>query len=132
MKELKVIGRIMLAVAGIILLVAAVPVIMGSVNYLNTNGAWWNFGDEVARNHMFTVLAQGVNALGGVLALVACLMGKKSLLLALYAVIMMIHPVYVVVTGVQGGTITWDWNQILLLVEEFGVPLLYFIGFVLV
>ena len=132
MKVIKIIGRLMLLAAGIILLSVAIPQVMGAVNYLNTNNAWWNFANEVARNNMVTVLGQGLNGLGGVIALIACLIGRKSVLLALYAIVMMISPVYTVVTGVQGGSITFDWQQILLLVEQFGVPILYFLGFLLV
>ena len=76
MKVIKIIGRLMLLAAGIILLSVAIPQVMGAVNYLNTNNAWWNFANEVARNNMVTVLGQGLNGLGGVIALIACLIGK--------------------------------------------------------
>ena len=132
MKLIKIIGRILLAIAGVILLAVAIPQIIGAVNYLNANSAWWNFSDQLATSNMWVVLGQGLNALGGVIALLACLIGRRSVLLALYAIVMMIHPVYTVVTGVQNGTITGEWSQIWLLIEQFAVPLLYFFGCLLV
>ena len=133
MKLIKIIGRILLIVAGIWLLAQAIPIMIPAINNLNSTNSWWNFGDVTARDNMVTVLGQGINALGGVIALLAALIGKKSMLLGLYAILMMVAPVYTVVTGVQHGTITGnDWNKIWMLVGQFACPIIYFVGFLLV
>lgn len=132
MKYVKTVGRILCLAAGIMLLATAIPFMIEDINYLNTNNAWTSFTDETARTHMFSVVGQGLNCVGGVMALVAAMLGRKSFLLALYAIVMMINPVYVVVTGVQAGTLNYNWDGILKLLAQFGIPVIYFLGCLLV
>ena len=128
MKVINAVGRILLIAAGVMMLAAGIPLMIEAVNYLNTNNVWWNFGDPTARQYMWNLLGHGLNALGAVIALVAALLGRRSGWLALYAIVMMITPVYTVVTGVQNGTLTWDWNKIWPLIVQFAAPLMYFFG----
>ena len=47
------------------------------------------------------------------------------------AIIMIISPIYTLVVGIQNGTIN-GWQPILQYVGQFALPLLYFIGFLLI
>lgn len=127
---MKVVGRIILIVVGIIMLVAAVPIIIESVKQLSTMG-WQEFFQDPSKLSIFaTIIGQGINAMFGLTALIAGIIGKKSFRLALCAIIMMIAPTVTVVTAVQAGR-ALDFNFWLLTVSSYLLPLLYFVGFLL-
>ena len=124
-----VIARIILLVVGALIVFAAALRIMDAVKVLNDPATgWWNFGNEIARNAMLAVLLGGVNALIGLTALIAGIRGRRSFWLFLFSLILMITPVYTVVTQVQAGTFIADFEHIGKLILEFLTPILYFVG----
>lgn len=128
---MKLIGRIILIGVGIALLVMAVPVIMGQIPTLQQPVADINEFFQLKMPAIMTVVGQGINVFAAVIAIVAALLGKKSFWLAVIAIIMIISPVYTLIVGIQNGTIN-GWQPILQYVGQFALPLLYFIGFLLI
>ena len=128
---MKKVGRVLLIVVGIIMLVEAVPVIIDSVKQLSTMG-WEEFFQNPSKLSIFaTIIGQGINALFGLTALIAGIVKRKSMGLALCAIIMMIAPTVTVVTAIQGGR-ALDVNFWLVTTSGYVLPILYFIGFLLV
>lgn len=128
---MKWVGRILLIVVGVILLVFAIPSIKTAVDAMNALG-WDDIGSYPEKmGYLGTIIAQGVNCAFGVIALACAFVGKRSFALAFAAIIMMIVPVYTLVVGIQNETIR-TWQSILLYVEEFALPIVYFIGMLLV
>ena len=128
---MKWVGRILLIVVGVAMLVIAVPAIKGAVEAMNTLG--WNdvVSSSEKMGYIGTIVAQGVNAGFAITALVCALVGRRSSKLAFAAVIMMIAPIYTLVIGVQNHMIQ-TWQSAFLFVEEFALPIGYFIGMLLV
>lgn len=128
---MKTIGRIILVVVGALLLAFSIPLIINSVNSLNASG-WTDLTTYPDKMQLLMVIiAQGINALFGVVALVAALRGKRTFLLLLSTIILLITPVTSLVYGIQHGTMG-DVKSILLYVEEFALPIAYFVGLLLV
>lgn len=124
-----VIARIILLVVGALIIYAAALEIIAAVKVLNVpETGWWNFANETARNAMLVFLLAVVNAIIGLTALFAGIRGKRSFWLFFFSLILMITPVYTVVTQVQGGTFVADWEHISKLILEFLTPILYFVG----
>ena len=128
---MKTIGRIFLAVVGVLLIAFSIPSIISAVDSLNAAG--WadisSYPDKI--QYLGTIIGQGINALFGLIAVIGALVGKKSWGLALCAIIMIISPIYTLVVGIKNGTM-YDWKAILSYVEAFALPIAYFIGFLLV
>ena len=127
---MKIVGRILLIGVGIALIVLAIPLFREAL-------ATWN-GDASIESWVTSkpsalgaMIGQAFNMLCGLIAIIGGLMGKKSFKLALIAVIMMIFPIYTLVTSIQAGQIN-GVQPVLAYVGQFALPILYFIGFLLV
>lgn len=128
---MKTIGRIILIVVGALLLIFSIPLIINAVNALNASG-WTDltaYPDKMQQ--LMIIIAQGVNALFGLVALIAALRGKRSFLLLLSAILLLITPVSSLIYGIQNNTLN-DAHSILVYIEEFGLPIAYFVGLLLV
>ena len=124
-----VIARIILFVVGGLIILAAVLEIIAAVKVLNDPAVgWWNFGNQDSLNAMILILIGALDAIIGLTAFFASLRGKRSFWLFIFALVLMATPVYVVVTGVQNGTLTASWDQIGRLILQFLTPILYFVG----
>ena len=128
---MKLIGRIILIAVGIALLAMSIPIIMGAVPTLQQQTSGITEWLQVKLPAVITIAGQGINVIAAILAIVAALLGKKSFWLAVFAIVMVISPIYTLVVGIQNGTIN-GWEPILQYIGQFGLPLLYFIGFLLV
>ena len=133
MKVIHFVGRIMLLAAAVLIFVNCVPVIIQSVEYFQ--GINWSFADiltdSVKQFNLGNLVGQGLNALLGLIAVIAALIGRKSFILALCAIGVAIAPIYTLVTGIQAG-IVFDGPRIWSFVCQFSIPVLYFFGFLLV
>ena len=129
---MRLIGRIVLLVVGVILLAMSIPVIIESVNALQAMGISWDNAFAPERFALLgRIVGQGVDALFGVVALLGALFGRKSLKLALCAIIMMIAPVSTLIADINAGT-TFDFPLIGVYLGQFALPIAYAIGFLLV
>ena len=128
---MKLIGRILLIIAGVALIVIAVPQIINAVNTLNANGWGSIFGNSASLTQLFVLIGSGINVLFGIRALFAAVRGRKSLGLAFTAILLMIPPVATVVFAAMNGTaLTWDYY--LSVIPGFAIPIVYFLGFLLI
>lgn len=124
-----VVGRLLLIAAGILIAVAAVLEIMSAVNTLNdpANG-WWNWGNQNSIAATVLFFLGILNVIIALTAFGAAIRGRRSFGLIFFALILMITPIYTIVTRVQAGTLTGTWDQIGQLILEFLTPILYFTG----
>lgn len=124
-----VIARIILFAVGVMIILAAVLEIIAAVKVLNDPAhGWWNFADELSRNAMLLILIAALDAIIGLTAFFAAIRGRRSFWLFIFALILMITPIYTIVTQVQSGAFTGTWEQIGKLILEFLTPILYFVG----
>ncbi|MBO5529385.1 MAG: hypothetical protein J6A47_08795 [Bacilli bacterium] len=127
---MKIIGRIILLVVGVLILVTAVPTIINTYQALSASG-WQNLFNAEGISLLGRFLGQCVNALFGIIALWGCISGHKSLKLALCAIILLISPITTIVADVNSG-VTFDFQRILYYISSFGLPFAYAFGFLLV
>ena len=123
------IGRILLIIAGILMIVSAVFEIIASVNVLNSpEVGWWNWASQVCRGALILLGLSIVEAIAGLTAFFAALRGRRSFFLAVFALLLIALPIYSIVTQVQAGTFTGSWDQIWKLIVQFSTPIMYFVG----
>ena len=128
---MRLIGRILLIIAGVALLAIAVPQIINSVNALTAAG-WGNiFSNSASLTQFFVLIGSAINVLFGIRALFGALRGRKSFGLALTTIILMIPPIATIVLANMGGqAMTWEFY--LSVISGFAIPIIYFFGFLLV
>ena len=130
---MKVVGRIILIVVGALLIAYAIPSIIDSVKALQALGGtvdWTNWASEGVRI-IVALVGHGLQALAGLFAVIAAIVGKKSFGLLIAAIVMMISPTYQVVTGIQSGALT-NAMEVLKIAAQYALPIAYFVGFLLV
>ena len=128
---MKTVGRIILFVVAIVILALTVPGLVVSIQTMNALG-WDNlFFSQEKIALLLTIITAGIDALFGLVALIGGIRGKKSLKLALCALIMAIAPTIAVVQGVQNGSFS-DWKFVFQIVASYTLPLFYMLGFLLV
>jgi hypothetical protein len=76
------------------------------------------------------MLGHGVNLLFALIAVIAALVGKKSFLLALTALILLVAPGMTIYGWVSTGA-AFEWQMVATIATSFTAPLLYFMGFLL-
>ncbi|MBP5216700.1 MAG: hypothetical protein J6038_02565 [Bacilli bacterium] len=128
---MKLIGRILLIAAAVLLAIGAVPGFIDTIKYFNEVGWVQLINGEENISRFVSFLGHAVNLLFAVIALLAALVGKKSFLLALTAIILMIAPVMTIVGWVQAG-LAFEWDMVLRIITGFTAPVLYFLGFLFV
>ena len=126
-----VFGRILLAASAALLLAWGIPSIISCAVGLTEANGWWQFA--VASNlRLFLILCfEALACIGGVIAIMAAVVGKRSFWLAFFAILMLILPTYTVITGIIDGTLSWEWLVLWPLLRQFSAPVLYFVGFML-
>ena len=124
-----VIGRLLLLAAGGLIIFAAVIEIIAAVNVLNdpANG-WFNFSSELSRNAMIVFLIAIANGIIGLTAFFAAIRGRRSFWLFIFALGLVVMPIYNTVIQVQAGEITWSWEIVGKLLLEYLTPVMYFVG----
>ena len=128
---MRLIGRILLIIAGVALLAIAIPQIINSVNALNAAGWGSIFSNSASLTSFFVLTGSAINVLFGIRALFGALRGRKSFGLALTAIILMIPPIATIVLANMGGqAMTWEFY--LSVISGFAIPIIYFFGFLLV
>ena len=124
----KIIGRILLFGAGAAMIVFAVLAIKDAVGILNTvtgqDALWKRIASIVS------IVGSVINILVGLTAVFGAIRGKRSLKLAFFAIIMLIVPAFVLIGGILNGTMT-NSDQWWKFAVDFALPILYFIGFLI-
>ena len=128
---MKIIGRILLIAAAVLLAIGAVPGFISAIQHFNEVGWLQVINGEENIALFVAFLGHAVNLLFALIAVLAALVGKKSFALALTAIILMIAPVMTIVGWVQSGT-AFEWDMVLRIVTGFTAPILYFLGFLFV
>lgn len=128
---MKIIGRILLIAAAVLLAIGAVPGFISTIQHFNEVGWLQVINGEENIALFVAFLGHAVNLLFALIAVLAALVGKKSFALALTAIILMIAPVMTIVGWVQSGT-AFEWDMVLRIVTGFTAPILYFLGFLFV
>jgi hypothetical protein len=124
---MKLIGRLLCLGVGIFMIFFGVVAIRDNAALLSASGWEDIFAIPEKLQYLTTIAGQGLNCLVCLIAIFAAIRGKRSIKLILIAFIMMIMPAYNTYLYIQaGGTNFWP------LVEQYAVPILYFIGMVLV
>lgn len=124
-----VLARLLLFAAGGLIILGAVLEIIASVNALNDpNIGWWNWANPNGVAAMILFFLAILDAIIGLTAIFACIRGRRSFWLFLFAIFLMITPVYSVITLIQNGLWTGSWEQIGKLILEFITPIMYFLG----
>ena len=124
-----VIARILLIAAGGLIIFGAILSIVSSVNAMNDPAiGWWNWGNQQSLSALILLGLGILNSIIGLTALFAAIRGRRSFWLFIFALVLMITPVYTIVTRVQAGTLTGTWDQIGQLLLQFLTPIMYFVG----
>ncbi len=124
-----VIARILLIAAGGLIIFGAILSIVSSVNAMNDPAiGWWNWGNQQSLSALILFGLGILNSIIGLTALFAAIRGRRSFWLFIFALVLMITPVYTIVTRVQAGTLTGTWDQIGQLLLQFLTPIMYFVG----
>ena len=128
---MKIIGRILLIVAGVWLCINAIPELISSINYLNEVG-WSN---AFINNEN---IAKFVNFCGAIFylllalaAFIGFIRGKKSFIMGLGAIRLMILPITLIILAVANGQGTNGefWYTV---ITGFALPIIYFLGFLFI
>ena len=123
------IGRLLLLIAGVLMITSAVFEIIASVNTLNSpEVGWWNWANQTAVSAFVMLIFAGLEGIAGLTAFFAAVRGRRSFFLAVFALLLIALPIYSIVTQVQAGTLTGTWDQIWKLIVQFSTPLMYFVG----
>ncbi len=123
------IGRLLLLIAGVLMILAAVFEIIASINTLNSpDVGWWNWGNQQAVSAFVLLVMAGLEGIAGLTAFFAALRGRRSFFLAVFSLLLIALPIYSIVTRVQAGTLTANWDQIWKLIVQFATPIMYFVG----
>lgn len=128
---MRTIGRIILLIVAIAILSTAIPGLISDIQNLNRLG-WDNLFLDAEKNAYFwRMMGHGLNCFTGLIAFLGFLRGRKSVLLALIAVIMLIAPVTTMMMFINGGVaitglLLWGY------VVDFALPIFFFLGFLLV
>ena len=131
---MRIFGRILLAITGILLLVAGIGGLILTITALNAIS--WNVAGSSQDGQPFWVLIVGLvgfgaDALFGFSAIGGCIRGRKSLGLGLAAIILMIAPTITLVTNIRNG-VPFNWDTTWTYVSGYALPLMYFLGFLLI
>ena len=125
---MKLLGRLILLGVGIALLAINIPIIVQLVQSTNwSDPSLFNNNLSLLGN----IISRGFACFTAVVALACAMVGKTNFLLALIALIQIGLVIWHVVAGVNDGTIKFDWKIILDLTLSFILPILYFIGTIL-
>lgn len=128
---MKKVGRVLLLIVGIVMLAMAIPSIINLWQQFQTAGDWSNpftWGEKWPI--VPKLVGQALTALAGVLALGGALVGKKSHLLAMAAIILVIPPIISLVGDINSGAFV-DWTMTFWYIGTFILPVGYFVGFLL-
>lgn len=123
---MRIVGRIILLIVGITLVAYAIPVIVSNWQDLTVNG--WDY--EYIKSRMDLVssmVSQIVNLSAGATALFAAIRGKASFKLFWCAIVMMAGVVWYFYSAYQANALG-DWRAILQSVLGFSMPIMYFLG----
>ena len=122
---LNAIARVLLVLAAIGLGFTAAADIMNAVNAFT---GWFIWNDPNWWSTLWRFVLGCISAIMALVALVAAIRGRRSYRLAFFAIIIMVNPIYTLVTMIQAGTVTWNWDTIWPVIVKFAVPLVYFAG----
>ena len=126
---MKIVARLMLIAAAVLLAIDAVPGLINCIQTLNTAGWDQTFANETNIRVFVRLCGHGLNALFALLALYGALVGKKSAGLGLAAILLLVMATVNVVLTVQQQGVVWNWDFIWMLICGYGVPALYLFGF---
>lgn len=130
---MRTIGRILLVIAGVIMLCTAIPTLIDSIKLINSSTSWFSqemFENEVARNAFITIISNGLICFIAAEALLCALLAKGGKLLLICSVIVIWDCVWATVTGIQNNSLTKVEN-VFKLIGKFGTPICYFAGTIL-
>ena len=128
---MKIIGRILLIVAGVWLCINAIPELINSINYLNEVG-WSN---AFINNENIAKFVKFCGAIFYLLlalaAFIGFIRGKKSFIMGLGAIVLMILPITLIILAVANGQVTNGefWYTV---ITGFALPIIYFLGFIFI
>lgn len=127
---MRIIGRIILGVVGVLLIVSGVTHLINSIQALNTVG-WANCFANEANIASFSTFITGIlECLFGLVAFMGCIRGRKSIKLGLCAILLFVPVVIALVFQLRAGPM--DWGMIWSFIGSFALPIFYFLGFLLV
>lgn len=124
---MKLLGRLLLLVAGIILLVSAIPTIISTIKQINELG--WNDFTTIPKKAELLVklVLQGIYIPFAISALFGAIRGKLSFKLFIYALILIAAIVFYVVTANKAGNLG-NADNVWQLIVGFSTPLMYIFG----
>lgn len=124
---MKLLGRILLLAAGIILLASAIPTIISTVKQINELG-WTDFSTIPQKGELLVKLVlQGFYIPFAISALFGAIRGKLSFKLFIYALILIAAIVFYVVTANKAGNLG-NADNVWQLIVGFSTPLMYIFG----
>ena len=129
---MKIIGRSILGITGVLMAVRGIPNLIQSINSLN--GINWTITwalNDPSLNLLMTFIGAILFLIAALSALIGCIAGRKSFKLALSAIILIIPVVIALVGVIQAGT-PFSWQLFWDFLGGFALPIAYFIGFLLV
>ena len=125
-------GRIILLVVGALLLYSGITSIISGVQTINAAG--WSvaiFTDQTLLSAFIKIIVYGFDALMGLTAVFAGLKGHSFFWLTIFSLLMIAGVIVYFVQGYNAKTLG-DWKNILNIVAGFALPILYFVGALLV
>lgn len=124
---MKTIGRIILLVVAIILIANAVQMIINNCNLLSQSG-WGDFSSYPEKMlNLSAIVSQSVNALFGLVAIIAAIRGKSSFWLFIFSLVMIGGVIWYFISANNAGTLG-DFKHILETIIGFALPISYFVG----
>lgn len=129
---MKLLGRIFLITAAVLLLVVAVPNLIDIIKYFNSNGWHTIFANTDNATKFGSLIGYGINCLLALTAIGGAIRGSKSFGLALTAIILMIAPTLAVINLVQANNGGVPLGQLFSLIGGYLVPIFYFLGFLFI
>lgn len=123
---MRIVGRVILFIVGIVLVGYAVPVIVSNWQALTANG--WDFEYMKSRTDLISSLvSQLANFSAGVTAIFAAIRGKATFKLFWVALVMIAGVVWFFYSSYKAGTLG-DWKTILQATLGFALPITYFLA----
>ena len=124
---MKLIGRILLFLVGVILIANAVPMIIKNWNLLSQHG-WGDFSSYPDKMvYLSAIVGQSINVLFGLVAIIAVLRGKSSFWLFVCSLIMIGGVIWYFISAKNAGILE-DFKNIVEIIIGFALPIGYFLG----
>ena len=124
---MRLVGRIMLIVVGILLILAGVGQLLTFARGLFTAEFWQNILDGGLGSKLIKVITALMQLFAGLVALLAGIFNRRSLALIIIAIVLFVWAILYLIGAITAHQFG-DFGQIISVVGTLTLPVVYFLG----